>query len=1775
MASARHLLVLLLFVASAVAQLDEYCVAGQINGFDDADFFPTPADVALSTCPDSSGDSCCSAAYDASIAEGQDTIGLIFRQTITDATVSIPCRYALEGISCLMCSPEQTYYAQKNKNDDAVLFVCQDLCDTAYAACGSAYTDYNGAMETVSTAFISGLDFCQSVFEASDSLDVYVSPFSDNCWDNLPLCTLDDYYMVFTDCISGTRDRLWNKKEDSQCSGGVQKPPNEYGLQCAVSCEPGYAIVSQDGQAVCHACTAGHYSLGGGVRQEIWDDWNTLHFSFSTYCTQKNSHGVTHIYTDEPCGWELTGEEANSGDISDDMSSVLETSVTLVADGELIVSYMVDSEPFFDGLSLIVDHVVVAGLISQVPLFETHTYPLTAGYHLIQLVYSKDNSVSRGLDQAAIELFEITNIRYADYSCTPCPAGQYQPETGMDRCMDCDANTFSTGAAEACEACPEGTFAYQGSSECLAADDCTEDDVNWLYGECQTIQGSDDLHRSYYPVWDEPHLCREVFALEDPVWVPCLNCNPGFYRPVGSASCVACPSGSAGDGIHGCQTCTAGTQAIAYEYFYYFDSWNFLNSRGLTTSCEGECGTDGWILHDTYIESGEGHGYDVQSILSLDAELVEDGTLSFTYSFQCEGKCDMRVITSSGSSRHLYGGAWVQNQAVDQTITMVLHEGDNVIDFVFSKDSTAEEFRNDRVIITQITVSHDVDGGAPECVDCPAGSFSAHSGEEVCTPAPAGSYVAEPGSTSATPCPAGTFSSEEGATECDMCGENVDSNDDRTGCDVSCRFDYQGHTYDMLAMARTDGEMYGPVTDLDNNDYYLNACTDQHNNRTCFSGHGTPIDTYACQVAENGVGEDLGNVFGYIPLSEEYGSTPGITLHYTYGDLCLNHTSLERFPRQSFVDVVCQPSAGIGMPAPYNPDGTVETEQCVYRFMWYSLYGCPVCTEDNYYYIVKECEEDVRTIEYHWIENDDGYKMCHDGATLPASIDVPCVNTDIDCPEGYYVDLTDPATASNPQCQPADPGFYSIGGGVVYDSWQELPKGFSAVGWDGAQETYIHSGEGTTSLLYINEWVADGYLEFSYKVYSFGDSTSGLFVYYDSAEVGSIRTYTGADYVTERFSVPAGHHSIQFMFVAGTATTYEERERGARIQWIKAVGLTRAAEFQTPCPPGTYQPDEGQTGCLLCGLNTFSFGAAAQCTDCHHDQYSYLGASECTLRQPCTADDYQTTYTECTGGTTTSVTTLIEPVICIETEDIDGTVVEEDIECQCPPGHYLVGTACLTCPAGKYYSDGECRKSSPGYAALPTTGWFVGPEPGSGIPSDFTTGCSGDCLGGGWVFKADHVDSNANYRLGDIDSWIELAVEYSADGFLTFEYEVMGDEPNGLEVFVNGVQQMVTYHPSEEERGPNTATVLLSDGDNTVRWNYHQERGTSGYATLRNIVAVGAFHGGALQQTQCPPGTSSENSGSDHCTVCPLGTANDVYAATSCNACDSESIAEEVGSMECQECGSLTYSNDDHTDCETTCLFELQDGGVVNLNPLQNMPGPYALESTGGDLSILMNLCSKSSHEFYCIDPFGEPIHTYTCEVDSRGNGVDSGHVLAIEVKEPEEEPAAIVLSYTGGEAEGCEKARQTKLTITCDADALNSVPTETSRSTECALELEWSTIYGCRVCDEEEDYETRESACEDGEQTTTVVRTSDCYGPAIRESKTESCYNYSFTIGVSLIVVLVVLGGILAAVVGFIAWRYRMLHTRYIALVGSQDGQYEMEEMDNDLAEDKKKDDA
>lgn len=60
--------------------------------------------------------------------------------------------------------------------------------------------------------------------------------------------------------------------------------------------------------------------------------------------------------------------------------------------------------------------------------------------------------------------------------CSACEAGKYQPDIGRSECLNCLAGNFSTGAAVACEVCPEHHWSDDGAHLCKkCAAVCAED----------------------------------------------------------------------------------------------------------------------------------------------------------------------------------------------------------------------------------------------------------------------------------------------------------------------------------------------------------------------------------------------------------------------------------------------------------------------------------------------------------------------------------------------------------------------------------------------------------------------------------------------------------------------------------------------------------------------------------------------------------------------------------------------------------------------------------------------------------------------------------------------------------------------------------------------------------------------------------------------------------------------------------------------------------------------------------------------------------------------------------------------------------------------------------------------------------------------------------------------------------------------------------------------------------------------------------------------------
>ena len=1167
------------------------------------------------------------------------------------------------------------------------------------------------------------------------------------------------------------------------------------------------------------------------------------------------------------------------------------------------------------------------------------------------------------------------------------------------------------------------------------------------------------------------------------------------------------------------------------------------------------------------VDSGTGHGSYVVSTLLLQQDFSEDGNITFRYSINCTQGCTLSFSSDIANLNYrAYGGALNFFNPTNVIFNGLVPAGSHWFQWQFTKNDPFGISPYDRAIINQLSITHTAVGGAASCTICPSGHFQPNPASSFCFQAQPGHY-APPASTQQYPCSGPQdYTDRPGSASCKQCGENINANSDHTGCDITCAFNDNGVAYDLSPLERLDGEMYGPIFETiansnSTNIYYLNMCTVTHNARVCFDTHNNTIDTYACQVTPLGIGEDLGSTFGILPLNnsldyfQNYSrSDLGVTVHFTGGAQC--HNGSLYFERQTFIHIVCNENAGVGQAQPL-VYGHVEGPKCVYNFYWESLYGCPVCTENDYYFYTTECDVNTgyKLKKYEWTLNP---KKCHSGVSLPLDERIPC-NSNIYCGEGQYVD------SDRNMCAFAQPGYYSVGNGIDINDWSSLETGFTTNGWVASIDS-IASGIDDTSLLYVHEFVTPGYIEYTYYVNTYGDSTAGLSVFLDDSLVDSVIRSTNNSYQTNRISIPIGYHYIKFLFQGGTATTTESRGRGVNIKNMKIIGIIEAADYPIPCPPGYISESVGATSCTQCPANTLSSSTRVFCEPCSSNYYSLPGSAACTLRPQCDDSDYVPVFGECYNDQQIISYNLLTPSVCVPASNVQNSTT---VDCNpCEQGLYRDPNsdngiqACLACGAGSFWSDAaqDCIAAQVGHAAVSKRSYFTQPMPGSEFPAEFTTGCKGDCVcvgsehacNDGWIFLGDRTISGRNPGQG-VDTYLTLSITLDYPGSVEFLYDITGPADNGLEFYINDKASIIPYHPQSDSviAKSSASTVFdLDQGYNELTWNYHQVPGTSGFVSLSNILISGV--GGAVGDTVCAAGQYSNQIGAAYCSDCVPGTANPTRGASHCTTCDGNNYSDLPGATSCQVCGENTVANEQGTDCVTNCTYTFGNS-TFDITPLKDFHGPYSLTSTEDDLWV--NLCQKASSNVVCLDPTGDSIHTYVCAVNSRGAGTDMGHKLAVTQRSTD---SAILFTFTEAQMAHCD----TQIALICNTTNTNSVPIEIHGSTACNLRLEWRTAFACRLCTSD-DYETQESKCEGGEKTTNYVRKTDCYGPELLEPKTETCPK-EYSVPLAVIIVIVAVFVILILVVAGILLYSRRIRNQYIALVKQSDGQYEMKNIDD-----------
>ncbi|XP_005358380.1 UPF0577 protein KIAA1324-like homolog isoform X1 [Microtus ochrogaster] len=573
------------------------------------------------------------------------------------------------------------------------------------------------------------------------------------------------------------------------------------------------------------------------------------------------------------------------------------------------------------------------------------------------------------------------------------------------------------------------------------------------------------------------------------------------------------------------------------------------------------------------------------------------------------------------------------------------------------------------------------------------------------------------------------------------------------------------------------------------------------------------------------------------------------------------------------------------------------------------------------------------------------------------------------CASGEYLEM------KNQVCSKCVEGTYSLGSGIKFDEWDELPAGFSNVatfmdtvvgpsdsrpgGCNNSswlpRGNYIESNRDdcTVSLIYAVHLKKLGYVFFEYQ-YVDNNIFFEFFIQNDQCQEMDATT---DKWVKLTDNGEWGSHSV--MLKSGTNILYwrttgilmgSKAVKPVLVKNITIEGVAYTSEC-FPCKPGTFSNKPGSFNCQLCPRNTYSEKGAKECIRCKEDsQFSEEGASECVDRPPCTTKDYFQIHTPCDEeGKTQIMYKWIEPKIC--REDLSDAIrlppSGEKKDCPpCNPGFYNNGSSsCHPCPSGTF-SDGtkECKPCPAG--TEPALGfeykwWNV-------LPANMKTSCfnvgNSKCDGmNGWEVAGDHIQSGAG---GSDNDYLILTLHIpgfkpptsmtgatgSELGRVTFVFETLCSADCVLYFMVDinrkSTNVVESWGGTKEKQA--YTHIIFKNATFTFTWAFQRtnqgqdnRRFINDVVKVYSITATNAVDGVASSCRACALG--SEQSGSS-CVPCPPGhyIEKETNQCKECSADTYLSIHQVYGQEACIPCGPGSKSTQDHSTCYSDCFFSYE-----------------------------------------------------------------------------------------------------------------------------------------------------------------------------------------------------------------------------------------------------------
>ncbi|KAG9328024.1 hypothetical protein JZ751_016923, partial [Albula glossodonta] len=505
------------------------------------------------------------------------------------------------------------------------------------------------------------------------------------------------------------------------------------------------------------------------------------------------------------------------------------------------------------------------------------------------------------------------------------------------------------------------------------------------------------------------------------------------------------------------------------------------------------------------------------------------------------------------------------------------------------------------------------------------------------------------------------------------------------------------------------------------------------------------------------------------------------------------------------------------------------------------------------------------------------------------------------CEAGEFLEM------SAQQCTQCAAGTYSLGSGVRFDEWDDIPPGFTSLatymdsgpsGEDSLtcsnsswvpQGNYLESNrdECTVSLIYAVHLKKQGSISF---VYQYVDNNIFFEFFIQNDQCQEMDQTSDQKWIKLTNNGEWGTHSVDL-------------KSGTNILYWRTTGILLGAKIVKP--PGSFSRTPGSSSCELCPRNTYSGKGASSCTPCHKEAHGRVSGVQ--------------------GEAGTQIIyKWIEPKICVE--NVTGAVElppsgEREPCPPCNPGFYNNDSAtCSPCPPGTY-SDGvkACQKCPAG--TEPALGydyrwWNV-------LPANMKTSCfnvgNSKCDGmNGWEVAGDHIRSGAggsdndylilNLRVPGFKLPTSVSGSSGSEfGRITFVFETICSADCELYFMMDINRKSTSVVESWEGRKERQSYTHIMTKNASVSYTWAFQR-TNQAQDIYSITVTNALDGVASSCHACA--LMSQQSGSS-CVPCPAGHYID-KDTNQCRECPPDTYLsghQIYGREACLPCGPGSRSN--------------------------------------------------------------------------------------------------------------------------------------------------------------------------------------------------------------------------------------------------------------------------